>query len=86
MTLDFSGAKAGAVAFRLAIGSEKMKSTMLENIKIQDGTLCIEGRGYGHGVGMSQWGARALAEEGKSAEDIVKYFFKDVEIEDLAKL
>lgn len=86
VTLDFSGAKAGAVAFRLAIGSERMKSTLIEKIAVKDGALCIEGRGYGHGVGMSQWGARALAEEGKSAEDIVKYFFKDVEIEDLAKL
>ena len=41
----------------------------------------VKGRGYGHGVGMSQWGARALAEQGKSAAEIVQYFFKDVEIE-----
>ena len=41
----------------------------------------IKGKGYGHGVGMSQWGARALAEEGKTAEEIVQYFFADVQIE-----
>lgn len=86
VTLDFSGAEVSAVAFRLAIGSEKMKSTMLENIKIQDGTLYLAGRGYGHGVGMSQWGARALAEQGKSAEEIIGYFFKDIEINDLSEL
>jgi peptidoglycan hydrolase-like amidase len=29
---------------------------------------------------MSQWGARALAEKGEDAEDIVEYFFDDIEI------
>jgi len=33
--------------------------------------LRMSGTGYGHGVGMCQWGARALAEEGKSPEEIV---------------
>lgn len=41
----------------------------------------VKGKGYGHGVGMSQWGARAMAENGKTAEEIVTYFFKDIEIE-----
>jgi len=31
---------------------------------------------------MSQWGARALAEQGQRAAEIVQYFFKDVEIEE----
>ena len=57
-----------------------MKSTLLTNVQINDGTLIMEGKGYGHGVGMSQWGARAMAEDGKSADEIVHYFFKDVEI------
>jgi stage II sporulation protein D len=34
---------------------------------------------------MSQWGARALAEQGKSPEEIVKYWFKDVELKKLWK-
>ena len=36
--------------------------------------------GYGHGVGMSQTGADALAKEGKTCEDIIHHFYKDVEI------
>ena len=40
----------------------------------------MTGKGYGHGVGMSQWGARAMAEQGYTAEDIIHYFLKDVEI------
>lgn len=67
-------------ALRLALGGEEMKSAMLTGIAIKDGQLVLQGKGYGHGVGMSQWGARAMAEEGKSAEEIITYFFKDVEI------
>ena len=36
--------------------------------------------GYGHGVGLSQSGSDALAKQGKNYEDIIKYYYKDVEI------
>jgi len=83
VSLDFNDTKAGAVAFRLAIGSEEMKSTMIDEFAIRDGKLYIKGKGYGHGVGMSQWGARAMAEQGKTAEEIIGYFFADVEISEI---
>lgn len=37
-------------------------------------------KGYGHGVGMSQSGSDALAKQGKTCEEIIKYYYKDVEI------
>ena len=37
--------------------------------------------GYGHGVGMSQYGANALAQEGKSYEEILKWYYTGVEVE-----
>jgi stage II sporulation protein D len=37
--------------------------------------------GNGHGVGMSQWGANGMAKEGKTAEEIVKYYYKGISIE-----
>ena len=40
----------------------------------------MAGKGYGHGVGMSQWGAYGMAQEGKSAEQIIKHYFQKVEI------
>jgi len=67
-------------AFRLAVGSEKMRSTLLTGLSISGNNLVITGKGFGHGVGMSQWGARALAEQGKSPEEIINYFFKQVQI------
>lgn len=70
----------GAAALRLALGGETMKSNLIEDIAIQHDQLMVRGKGYGHGVGMSQWGARALAENGKQAEDIISYFFQDVKI------
>jgi stage II sporulation protein D len=39
------------------------------------------GTGNGHGVGMSQWGARGLAEQGYDYQSILKYYFKNVTIE-----
>lgn len=40
----------------------------------------IEGKGYGHGVGMSQWGAQKMAESGYTFEDILKHYYNGVEI------
>lgn len=37
-------------------------------------------KGYGHGVGMSQYGANGMAKEGKTYEDIVKHYYKGIEI------
>ncbi len=38
------------------------------------------GKGYGHGVGMSQWGAQGMALGGKSAEEILKHYYQGSEI------
>ena len=40
----------------------------------------IEGRGHGHGVGMSQWGAYTLAAQGASAADIIGTFYPGTEL------
>lgn len=42
--------------------------------------IIITTRGYGHGVGMSQYGANGMAAEGKTCEDIVKHYYQGVEI------
>ena len=38
-------------------------------------------KGYGHGVGMSQWGAEAMAREGKNYKKILKHYYKGIKIE-----
>jgi len=67
-------------ALRLALGSDRLRSTLTTDIKIKGDRVIFRGQGYGHGVGLSQWGAKALAQQGKSPEEIVKYFFKKVDI------
>jgi stage II sporulation protein D len=42
--------------------------------------IVITTKGYGHGVGMSQYGANGMAEEGKTYQDIVKYYYQGIEI------
>ncbi|WP_158602292.1 SpoIID/LytB domain-containing protein [Cohnella endophytica] len=41
----------------------------------------FSGKGYGHGLGMSQWGAKAFAEQGYDYQYILKYYYKNVSIE-----
>ena len=78
MTLLISGKEVSAPAFRIAIGSTKMRSCLLESLRVEDGKVVMRGRGYGHGVGMSQWGAHAMARQGKTAEEIVMHYFRGV--------
>ncbi|MBA1334620.1 MAG: Stage II sporulation protein D (SpoIID) [Firmicutes bacterium] len=80
VTLSFGNTAVSAPEFRLAIGSTKMKSTYLTDIRVEGDKVVMKGKGYGHGVGMSQWGAYALAKQGKKAEDIVNYYFKNIDI------
>lgn len=40
-------------------------------------------KGYGHGVGMSQWGANAMAKNGSNYEEILKHYYTGVEITNL---
>ena len=40
----------------------------------------ITGGGYGHGVGMSQNGAKAMVDAGKTYEEVLKHFYEGVEI------
>ena len=47
-------------------------------------TFAIYGGGYGHGVGMSQNGAQAMAKKGKTYEQILQFFFTGIEIQSLA--
>lgn len=57
----------------------KIRSTFFE-IKKSDNNVVITTKGYGHGVGMSQYGAEGMAKEGYTYDQILKHYYKDVEI------
>lgn len=46
----------------------------------RDGALVASGRGWGHGVGMSQWGAKSLADRGRGAQRILSHYYGPAEI------
>ncbi|MGD9677926.1 MAG: stage II sporulation protein D [Vulcanibacillus sp.] len=52
-------------------------------VEITDKEVIFSTRGYGHGVGMSQYGADGMAKEGKTALEIVKYYYTGVDIKNI---
>ena len=50
------------------------------NFEIADNSVNFSVIGYGHGVGLSQCGSDTLAKNGRNYEEIIKYYYKDVEI------
>lgn len=52
------------------------------DMQLKDREVVIRTKGWGHGVGMSQWGANGMAKEGYAAEDIVKYYYTGIDVQD----
>lgn len=57
-----------------------LRSTDFEIISCEDNINIIT-KGYGHGVGMSQYGANGMAKEGKKYREILDYYYQDIKIE-----
>ncbi len=83
--LRLGKADVGAAALRLALGNDKMRSIYLNGISVQGDNVVMTGKGYGHGVGMCQWGAKKMAAEGRSPEKIVSFYFKNIQIQKIWK-
>ena len=49
-------------------------------INFESNYMSITCKGYGHGVGMSQWGANAMAKSGKNYIEILKHYYQGVDI------
>lgn len=60
--------------FRKILGYTRVRSTLFTSIR-EGNEVVFQGRGYGHGVGMSQQGARLMAEKGKRYTDILSFFY-----------
>ena len=62
-----------------AIGTPAVSSESSSDGKI-NGVFTLSGTGWGHNVGMSQWGAYAMAERGLTYRDIIHFYYTGVEI------
>ncbi len=56
-----------------------LRSTYFEIIQ-EDNKIIIKNKGYGHGVGMSQYGANGMAKEGYKYDEILKHYYQGIEI------
>lgn len=61
--------------------NEKLKEKVEFKAKEGETVFIFEGRGWGHGVGMSQWGAKTLAERGQNYTDILKFYFPETQVQ-----
>ncbi len=68
-----------ASEFRLAVGPAKLPSTFFD-VRAVAGGYEFSGRGFGHGVGMCQWGSRGMAEARFSAPEILRHYYTGAQL------
>lgn len=85
LELTAGGKTVKAYDLRTAVGGERLKSTMITSIKPDNGNIVFTGHGWGHGCGMSQWGAFAMAKQGKTAAQIINHYYPNTEVVKLWK-
>ncbi len=68
--------------FRLALGGTSIKSTNFI-IEIKPAGILFRGKGWGHGVGMCQWGALTMAMQGHDHEQIVRFYYPKSKVKKL---
>lgn len=83
----------GGSVKEIKLGGETIKGTEFRtlfklnstNFKLDftEKIVKINCTGYGHGVGMSQWGANAMAKNGSKYDEILKHYYKGVEIQEI---
>jgi stage II sporulation protein D len=72
-------------AFRRGLGTRVLPSLLVTKLErsLEGEEISIEGGGLGHGVGLCQWGARGMALEGRTASEILRFYFPGAVVDDL---
>ena len=76
-TVTICGQTVSGTTLRRALG---LRSTCF-TVQYQSGNFSFTTRGYGHGVGLSQWGTKAMAEQGKSYADILAHYYPGTQLQ-----
>ena len=88
-TITVHGARSSARLrgndFRRMVGYDTLKSTLFA-VAVDGEWARFAGRGYGHGAGMCQWGAKGMAEQGYSARQILDFFYPGTTLGSLGSL
>lgn len=70
-----------AAKFRLAVDPWLIKSVMFKRISKNGKYFEFSGKGWGHGVGMCQWGAKQMADRGYNYKQILKHYYPGTKAE-----
>ena len=68
-----------AAKFRLLVNPQKLQSTIF-TITGEKNAILFSGRGYGHGVGLCQWGAKTMAENSYDFRSILQFYYKNIQL------
>lgn len=71
--------------FRRMLGYDTFKSTLFA-VAVDANWARFSGRGYGHGVGLCQWGAKGMAEQGHTARQILEFYYPGTVLSTLDRL
>lgn len=78
---DWMRKSVDADAFRVWMGPEKLKSNLITRVSVtEDGKFRFRGRGWGHGVGICQYGMKHLGELGYGYREILSYYYPGASI------
>ncbi len=77
--------KLSANRFRLAVGPNIIRSANF-TVEIKKRSAYFEGHGWGHGVGMCQWGAFFMSRKGFNAEQILGYYYPESKVKKIEKI
>ncbi len=88
-----AGGRVASITFAGANGTKTLRGNDVRSalglrstrfsIDLTTNAVTVNGSGFGHGVGMSQWGARSLAEQGWDYERILKHYYQSTAIAQL---
>lgn len=79
-----AGSTPSMTTFRTLLGGANLKSVDFDVVDSAD-RFVFDGSGFGHGIGMSQWGSYRRAQAGQSAEQILNFYYQGVSIENTSK-
>jgi stage II sporulation protein D len=71
------------VEFRQRFGYERVRSLLFEVSPDGKGGVHLTGRGFGHGAGLCQWGAKLMADGGKDYREILLHYYPGTELQTL---
>lgn len=87
---DIERSEAGGI-INICVGGIKIRGTRFRtifelnstniNLTSEQGTVKMQVKGYGHGVGMSQFGANAMAKQGKNYKEILEHYYRGTKVE-----